>query len=220
MEQRGDRFKLGSAHASPFAFLLLLACPGGLLLIGPLLGLRWPRRAPCCALGTGRVARAYQIFYLLALDTHVTPGIMATVMGVQPILTVVLMERQRSISRLFGLGLGLSGLIMVVYQGLNLGGVAGGMLFALLALASMTWFDPAKRITDNPRARCRCSPGRLCPVRAVAPLATLTGSGPGFRGCLAVDGPGGFAAGHLVAVSADRQGNLVNVTSLSTWCRR
>ncbi len=37
-------------------------------------------------------------------------------------LTVVLMERQRSWSRLFGLGLGLGGLIMVVYQGINTGG--------------------------------------------------------------------------------------------------
>ncbi|MDT6190512.1 hypothetical protein RRA80_02740, partial [Streptococcus pneumoniae] len=102
------------------AFLLLRSALAlaGLLLIGPLLGLRWPRRkgAMLRALGTGCVLLgAYQIFYLLALDTHVTPGIMATVMGVQPILTVVLMERQRSISRLFGLGLGLSGLIMVVY---------------------------------------------------------------------------------------------------------
>jgi hypothetical protein len=52
---------------------------------------------------------AYQIFYLLALDTKVTPGVMATIMGVQPILTVVLMERQRSASRMFGLALGWPG---------------------------------------------------------------------------------------------------------------
>src|SRR5690606_18145499 len=86
------------------------------------------------------------------LDTHVTPGVMATVMGVQPILTVVLMERQRSWRRLFGLGLGLAGLVMVVYQGINLGGVSlAGMLFALLALACMTFGSILqKRITDNP----------------------------------------------------------------------
>jgi hypothetical protein len=36
---------------------------------------------------------------------------MATIMGVQPILTVVLMERQRSWSRMFGLALGLTGLV-------------------------------------------------------------------------------------------------------------
>ncbi|CAI3808353.1 hypothetical protein GLGCALEP_04950 [Pseudomonas sp. MM221] len=43
--------KLGLAHASPFAFLLLRSALAlaGLLLIGPLLGLRWPRsRGPSC----------------------------------------------------------------------------------------------------------------------------------------------------------------------------
>jgi drug/metabolite transporter (DMT)-like permease len=81
----------------------------------------------------------YQVFCLLALDLEVTPGVMATIMGVQPILTVVLVlvlvERQRSWSRMFGLALGLTGLIMVVYQGIGL----AGMLFGLLALASMTF---------------------------------------------------------------------------------
>jgi len=73
-------------------------------------------------------------------------------MGVQPILTVVLMERQRSWRRLFGLGLGLAGLIMVVYQGIGLAGMSlAGMLFGLLALASMTFGSiMQKRITDNP----------------------------------------------------------------------
>ncbi|CAI8840561.1 hypothetical protein EMIT0196MI5_240041 [Pseudomonas sp. IT-196MI5] len=77
----------------------------------------------------------------MALDLEVTPGVMATIMGVQPILTVVLVlvlvlvERQRSWSRMFGLALGLTGLIMVVYQGIGL----AGMLFGLLALASMTF---------------------------------------------------------------------------------
>jgi drug/metabolite transporter (DMT)-like permease len=95
---------------------------------------------------------AYQIFYLLALDLKVTPGVMATIMGVQPILTVVLMERQRSWSRMFGLSLGLAGLIMVVYQGIGLAGMSmAGMLFGLLALASMTFGSiMQKRITDNP----------------------------------------------------------------------
>ena len=45
---------------------------------------------------------------------------MATIMGVQPILTVVLMERQRSWRRMFGLSLGLDGMIMVL-EGLDVG---------------------------------------------------------------------------------------------------
>ena len=215
--------KLGLAHASPFAFLLLRSALAlaGLLLIGPLLGLRWPRRkgAMLRALGTGCVLLgAYQIFYLLALDTHVTPGIMATVMGVQPILTVVLMERQRSISRLFGLGLGLSGLIMVVYQGLNLGGVSlAGMLFALLALASMTCGSILqKRITENPM-------GTL-PLQYLAGFALCALFAP--LQPLQVQWTGGFVAallwmGLVVSLLATlllyrliAKGNLVNVTSL------
>lgn len=149
--------KLGLAQATPFAFLLMrfAIAFAGLVLLGPLLKLHWPRgRGPLLqAIATGCVLLgAYQIFYLLALDLKVTPGIMATVMGVQPILTVVLMERKRSFSRLFGLGLGLVGLVMVVYQGIGLGGISlAGMLFALLALASMTFGAiMQKRISHNP----------------------------------------------------------------------
>lgn len=135
-----------------FRFAIALC---GLVLLIPLLKLRLPRgRKPMLyAVATGLVLLgAYQIFYLLALDLKVTPGVMATIMGVQPILTVVIMERQRSWSRMFGLALGLAGLIMVVYQGIGLAGMSlAGMLFGLLALVSMTLGSiMQKRISDNP----------------------------------------------------------------------
>ncbi|MEE1924899.1 DMT family transporter [Pseudomonas sp. 148P] len=149
--------KLGLAQATPFAFLLVrfLLALGALLALSPLLKLRWPREPAAIrqALLTGGILLgAYQIFYLLALDLKVTPGVMATVMGVQPILTVILMERQRSFSRVFGLCLGLAGLVMVVWQGIGLGGMSwAGMGFALLALASMTLGSiMQKRITRDP----------------------------------------------------------------------
>ena len=127
--------KWGLAHASPFAFLLIRFAIAlcGLVLLAPLLKLKLPKggKPMLFAIATGVVLLgAYQIFYLLALDCKVTPGVMATLMGVQPILTVVLMERQRSASRLFGLTLGLAGLIMVVYQSIGLAGTSWvGMLF-------------------------------------------------------------------------------------------
>lgn len=149
--------KWGLAHAAPFTFLLVrfsLALVALVILI-PLLGFKLPstRESLMYAAATGAVLLgAYQIFYLLALDLKVTPGVMATIMGVQPILTAVLMERSRSWSRLFGLGLGLAGLILVVYQGIGLGGMSlAGMVFGLLAMASMTLGSiMQKRITDNP----------------------------------------------------------------------
>lgn len=215
--------KLGLVHASPFAFLLMRSALAlcGLLLLAPLLNLRWPRgrAAVLQALATGAVLLgAYQIFYLLALNTHVTPGVMATVMGVQPILTVVLMERQRSWSRLFGLGLGLTGLIMVVFQGINLGGVSLlGMLFALMALASMTFGSiMQKRITSNPM-------GTL-PLQYIAALLMCAVFAP-FQP-LQVELTTSFVSallwmGLVVSLLATlllyrliARGNLVNVTSL------
>ncbi|QGH44030.1 DMT family transporter [Pseudomonas veronii] len=149
--------KLGLAHASPLAFLLIrfAIALAGLVMLVPILKLKLPQpgKPLWYAATTGLVLLgAYQIFYLLALDLNVTPGMMATIMGVQPILTVVLMERQRSWRRMFGLGLGLAGLIMVVYQGIGLSRMSlAGMLFGLLALASMTFGSiMQKRITDNP----------------------------------------------------------------------
>ncbi|MCW2267645.1 EamA-like transporter family protein [compost metagenome] len=215
--------KLGLAHASPFAFLLLRSALAlcGLLLLAPLLKLRWPRGrgGVLQALATGAVLLgAYQIFYLLALNTQVTPGIMATVMGVQPILTVVLMERQRSWSRLFGLGLGLSGLIMVVYQGIGLGGISlAGMLFALLALVSMTFGSiMQKRITDNPM-------GTL-PLQYMAGLLMCALFAPfqplqvemtaGFIGALLWMGLVVSLLATLLLYRLIARGNLVNVTSL------
>ena len=215
--------KLGLAHASPFAFLLIRFAIAfvGLLLLGPLLRLHWPRgRGPLLqAIATGCVLLgAYQIFYLLALDLKVTPGIMATVMGVQPILTVVLMERKRSFSRLFGLSLGLIGLVMVVYQGIGLGGISlAGMLFALLALASMTFGSiMQKRITSNPV-------GTL-PLQYLAGLLMCALFAP-FQP-LAVNPNASFVfsvlwMGLVVSLLATlllyrliAKGNLVNVTSL------
>ncbi|MCK9801642.1 DMT family transporter [Pseudomonas sp. MAFF 302030] len=215
--------KWGLAHASPFAFLVIRFAIAlcGLVLLMPLLKLRLPRgRGPMLyAAVTGLVLLgAYQIFYLLALSLKVTPGVMATLMGVQPILTVVLMERQRSWSRMFGLGLGLAGLIMVVYQGIGLAGMSlVGMLFALLALVSMTLGSiMQKRITDNPL-------GTL-PVQYLAGLLLCAVFVP-FQP-MHVEYSLGFVVpvlwmGLVVSVLATlllyrliAQGNLVNVTSL------
>ena len=149
--------KWGLAHASPFAFLLMRFAIAfmALLLIIPLMKFQMPRGSSAVgyALATGVVLLgAYQIFYLLALDLKVTPGVIATVMGVQPILTAVIMERRHSFSRSLGLLLGLAGLVLVVYQGIGLAGLSwAGMLYALLALASMTAGTlMQKRITHNP----------------------------------------------------------------------
>lgn len=133
--------KLGLAYASPFAFLLVRFL---IALLAVLAVTKWAALSPpdrwaarWLAVVTGLVLLgSYQIFYLLALDLQVTPGGMATVLGVQPILTAVLLERKAlRPPRLFGLLLGLAGLVLVVYQSIGVGGLSGaGVGCALLAL--------------------------------------------------------------------------------------
>ncbi|SFW73532.1 MULTISPECIES: DMT family transporter [Pseudomonas] len=215
--------KLGLAHASPFAFLLIRFAIAlfALVLLIPMLKFKLPKtgRPMLYAVTTGLVLLgAYQIFYLLALQMSVTPGVMATLMGVQPILTVVLMERQRSWSRMFGLVLGLVGLVMVVYQGIGLAGMSlSGMVCGLLALVSMTAGSiMQKRITDNPL-------GTL-PVQYLAGLVLCAVFVP-FQPFHFEYNTGFFVPvlwmGLVVSVLATlllyrliARGNLVNVTSL------
>lgn len=215
--------KWGLAHASPFAFLLIRFAIAllALVLLIPLMKFKLPGTAQGIryALATGAVLLgAYQIFYLLALDLKVTPGVMATVMGVQPILTAVIMERRLSWSRVLGLVLGLTGLILVVYQGIGLAGMSWiGMLFAVLALASMTVGTlMQKRITTNPL-------GTL-PVQYLAGLV-MCGVFVPFQP-FHFEHSAGFVVpvlwmGLVVSVLATlllyrmiSKGNLVNVTSL------
>jgi len=105
------------------------------------------RRRPLPAPGTRlRVAAsgslllgAYSIGYFLALDHGVAPGVLATVLGAQPVLTLVLTERRFSPARLVGLCLALCGLALVVYDGAALARVSVvGVGFAVVALAAMT----------------------------------------------------------------------------------
>ena len=130
-------------HASAFVFLVLRFALAGsvLLLIGlyrgnwlPQPGTRW-RVAKIGLLLIG----GYSACYFLALEYGLTPGVLATVMGAQPLLTLVLVERRFSASRIAGLLLALGGLVLVVFYSLVAARLSmTGMVFALAALTSMT----------------------------------------------------------------------------------
>jgi drug/metabolite transporter (DMT)-like permease len=112
----------GLQHASAFAFLFLrflLAC----VILGLLAAYRrrWlpaPGSRRRVAMVGILLTGGYTIFYLLSLDQGITPGVLATVLGVQPILTLLLVERRVSWLRLSGLLLALSGLTLVVLESL------------------------------------------------------------------------------------------------------
>jgi drug/metabolite transporter (DMT)-like permease len=133
----------GLASASPLAFLLLrfgLAF-GVLLALAAAQGRRLPPPgARGAAAGAGALMiGGYSVFYLLALDAGLGAGVLATVLGVQPVLTLLWQERALPLRRLAGLALALGGLVLVVFESLALSRLpVAGMAFAGGALACVT----------------------------------------------------------------------------------
>lgn len=212
----------GLDHGSAFALLVFRFALAFtvLLILGlcrksclPARGTRW-RVASIGLLLIG----SYAICYFQAMAHGITPGLIATLMGVQPILTLLLVERRFNPLRLGGLLVGLGGLILVVYQSLVLSRFAlSGMLFALAALACMTtgaiW---QKRIQQSPAEVLPLQYG----VSLLLCLAFVPFQPFHFEMTL------GFVApvlwmGLIISVVAQlllyrmiRSSNLVNVTSL------
>lgn len=82
----------------------------------------------------------YSICYFKAMSHGVTPGLIATIMGIQPILTLCIIERKMQKMRVFGLLLALGGLILLVWKSLSISFIAPiGIIFALAALLCMTF---------------------------------------------------------------------------------
>nr|WP_312325245.1 DMT family transporter [Acinetobacter oleivorans] len=82
----------------------------------------------------------YSICYFKAMAHGVTPGLMATIMGIQPILTLCLLEKNLQKERLFGLLIALAGLILLVWKSLTMSFIAPiGIFFALAALICITF---------------------------------------------------------------------------------
>lgn len=86
------------------------------------------------------IIAGYSICYFKAMAHGVTPGLMATIMGIQPILTLCLMEKNWQKERLLGLCISLAGLILLVWKSLTMSFIAPiGVLFALTALVCITF---------------------------------------------------------------------------------
>lgn len=133
----------GLDHSSPFAILIVRFTIAFLFLL--LLCMFKKRFLPAsgsrkkiAAVGL-LIIGGYSIFYFLALENGITPGILATVMGIQPIITLWVIERNFTAYRLVGLSLSFIGLVLVVFQGLVLTKFSfSGTFFALAALACMS----------------------------------------------------------------------------------
>ena len=148
--------RLGLAHASPFAFLTFRFA----LALSVLIAIGLVRRRLLPARGTRRrvavtgllLVGGYTITYLLALEHGITPGVLATLLGVQPILTLLWVERRVSAARLAGLALALGGLVLIVAHSIALARFSWiGLSCAGAALLCMTsGAILQKRIAQSP----------------------------------------------------------------------
>lgn len=212
----------GLDHASPF---ILLALRFAVALI-VLTALGWRGRYWLPAPGTRLQVAAvglmlvggYSCTYFLALDQGLTPGALATILGVQPIATLLLLERRAALMRWLGLAVALIGLVLVVLDSLMRARVsAAGVGFALAALACITLGAMAqKRITQSPMQvlPLQCAVA-LALCLALLPAQTLRlDPGLALAGAVLWLGAVISAGASVLLYRLLRAGNLVNVSSL------
>ncbi|WP_438390831.1 DMT family transporter [Caballeronia sp. DA-9] len=134
----------GLQHASALPFLVLRFALASAVLaaLGAWRGQWLPARGTRLqvAFSGGLLTGGYSTCYLLALDHGITPGVLATILGVQPVLTLLLVERRWTTSRVSGLLLALSGLCLVMLGAGKVGSFPiVGLLFASASLGCMTF---------------------------------------------------------------------------------
>lgn len=164
------------------------------------------------------IIAGYSICYFKAMVHGVTPGLMATIMGIQPILTLCLLEKNLQKERLFGLLIALAGLILLVWKSLTMSFIAPiGIFFALTALICITFGAIMQKNIQQP-------PTDVLPLQYIVSLVVCLFIVPFEHFEIAWNSQliiSVLFLGVLISVVAQlllyrllNQGNLVNVTSL------
>ena len=136
--------RLGLDNASPLALLVFrFAIALATLLLTGCFRRRWlPEKGTRrqVALTGLMLIGGYAVCYFQAMAHGVTPGLIATIMGIQPVLTLCIVERRMQGLRLAGLLLALAGLVLLVWRSLSASHLpVSGVIFALAALLFMTF---------------------------------------------------------------------------------
>lgn len=215
--------KIGLAHGSSlalliarFAIALLVLIPFAVWKTGHLLPAKGTQLR---AVTTGfAITGVYTVSYLLALDHGVTPGALATLLGAQPVLTILLTERNAAPGRILGLLCALAGLACVVSDGLLSSRYGtSGLLFAGLALAGITFGSIVQKQETQ-------APWVVLPLQYIVGFACILAITPFAPVRFSLDW--GFVLpalwlGLVISIAATfllytliARGNLVNVTSL------
>lgn len=140
--------KLGLPFAEPLTFLLIrFACVIGLLgTLALILRRPWPQRPPQwfhIAVAGALLHGGYLSGVFLAIHVGMPAGVVALIVGIQPLLTAFLsasMVGERVGRRQWaGLVLGFGGVALVVWNKLGVAGISGaGLAFSILALFGIT----------------------------------------------------------------------------------
>jgi drug/metabolite transporter (DMT)-like permease len=136
--------KLGLQYANPFTFVFLRFLISTAVLWIICLSARSPYPKSGKEWGyvilTGLLLQAgYQIFYFIALNNHLAPGILAIILGAQPIITAFFAATKIRYGQWSGLFLGLSGLVLVVADHISAPHFPlSGLASALLCLGCIT----------------------------------------------------------------------------------
>jgi len=212
----------GVEDASP-VLLLLLRYSVAFIAILPFCAKNrcfWPQKE---AIGTVissgfLLVGAYSFCYFMAMHEGITPGVLATILGAQPILTFIISERSLSVSRLMGLGIALVGLASVVLDGserIHL--PIMGIVFSLVALCSMTFGALIQK-------RVRAKPLEVMPLQYLVGIAfyvfmlpcqpVYLRLSPALLVSLLFLGVVISVLAQLLFYRMIQSGNVVNVTSL------
>lgn len=94
----------------------------------------------------------YSLFYFLAMQHGISPGLLATILALQPILTFFITEKHFSKMKLLGLILSFFGIICLVYTSLFIKQLSLlSLLFAFICLIAITTGAIMQRhIKENP----------------------------------------------------------------------
>jgi drug/metabolite transporter (DMT)-like permease len=164
------------------------------------------------------MAGLYSACYLFALENGMTPGALASILGVQPILTLLITERRVTLGRATGLILSMLGLVMIVSEGIIQARFdILGIIFASASLIGITIGSILQKGEDQP-------PWKVLPLQYVSGLIIILALSPigHYQASWNVE----FLVpvlwlGLVVSVGATfvlyqliASGNLVNVTSL------
>ncbi|KJV10894.1 hypothetical protein VZ95_01935 [Elstera litoralis] len=141
--------RLGTPHADPLTFLLIRFAIASLLLaaLAALVGVKWPRGRAALHLAVSGllVHGAYLGGVFIALSLGVSAGLVALIAGVQPLLTGAMSGWLLGVPvrplQWAGLGLGLLGVLLVVWEKLvaQTGVPLLGVVLAVFALFAITF---------------------------------------------------------------------------------